>query len=156
MKKGCEPNCFSTLGYNVAYCYSAARVMKWLWKQAMNGFQASPVALNSSTGNLRKGFDGNVGTDVVFACTAKDAEISFAAYKRGQAALARRRLYPLSAFYTLYGYWCWRCVFDEASLDCGSFFWAGCATWTLVEYSSTAMCCTAVFLRQGFSSKVSP
>jgi hypothetical protein len=39
MKKGCEPNCFSTLGYNVAYCYSAARVMKWLWKQAMNGFQ---------------------------------------------------------------------------------------------------------------------
>jgi hypothetical protein len=39
MKKGCEPNCFSTLGYNVAYCYSAARVMKWLWKQARNGFQ---------------------------------------------------------------------------------------------------------------------
>ena len=39
MKNGCEPNCFSTLGYNVAYCYSAARVMKWLWKQAMHGFQ---------------------------------------------------------------------------------------------------------------------
>jgi len=39
MKKGCEPNCFSTLGYNVAYCYSVARVMKWLWKQALNGFQ---------------------------------------------------------------------------------------------------------------------
>src|SRR5208337_805060 len=39
MKKGCEPNCFSTLGYNVAYCYSAARVMKWLCKQALNGFQ---------------------------------------------------------------------------------------------------------------------
>ena len=41
MKKGCEPNCFSTLGYNVAYCYSTTRVMKWLWKQAMNGFQGA-------------------------------------------------------------------------------------------------------------------
>jgi hypothetical protein len=39
MKKGREPHCFWTLGYNVAYCYSAARVMKWLWKQAQHGFQ---------------------------------------------------------------------------------------------------------------------
>jgi hypothetical protein len=39
MKQGCEPNCFSTLGYNVAYCYSAARVMRWLLKQASHGFQ---------------------------------------------------------------------------------------------------------------------
>ncbi|PYU64687.1 MAG: hypothetical protein DMG49_25950, partial [Acidobacteria bacterium] len=39
MKQGCEPHCFSTLGYHVAYCYSAARVMKWPWKQAMHGFQ---------------------------------------------------------------------------------------------------------------------
>jgi MoaA/NifB/PqqE/SkfB family radical SAM enzyme len=39
MKKGCEPHCFSTLGYNVAYCYDAARVMKWLFKQAQHGFQ---------------------------------------------------------------------------------------------------------------------
>jgi hypothetical protein len=39
MKKGCEPHCFSTLGYNVAYCYSAGRVMKWLYKQALNRFQ---------------------------------------------------------------------------------------------------------------------
>jgi MoaA/NifB/PqqE/SkfB family radical SAM enzyme len=39
MKQGCEPHCFSTLGYNVAYCYSVARVMKWLWKQAKHGFQ---------------------------------------------------------------------------------------------------------------------
>ena len=39
MKKGCEPQCFSTLGYNVAYCCSAARVMKWLYKQARNRFQ---------------------------------------------------------------------------------------------------------------------
>jgi MoaA/NifB/PqqE/SkfB family radical SAM enzyme len=39
MKQGCEPHCFSTLGYNVAYCYDAARVMKWLLKQARHGFQ---------------------------------------------------------------------------------------------------------------------
>ena len=39
MKKGCEPNCFSTLGYNVAYCYDVMRVMKWLLKQASHGFQ---------------------------------------------------------------------------------------------------------------------
>jgi MoaA/NifB/PqqE/SkfB family radical SAM enzyme len=39
MKQGCEPNCFSTLGYNVAYCYSMMRVLKWLSKQAMHGFQ---------------------------------------------------------------------------------------------------------------------
>jgi MoaA/NifB/PqqE/SkfB family radical SAM enzyme len=41
MKQGCEPNCFSTLGYNVAYCYDISRVMKWLLKQAMNGFQGA-------------------------------------------------------------------------------------------------------------------
>ena len=32
----------------------------------------------------------------------RTAEVPFAAYKRQQAVLARRRLYPLSAFYTLY------------------------------------------------------
>ena len=40
MKQGCEPNCFSTLGYNVAYCYDAARDMKGLLKQARRGFQS--------------------------------------------------------------------------------------------------------------------
>ncbi len=39
MKQGCEPHCFSTLGYNIAYCYSTTRVMKWLFKQARRGFQ---------------------------------------------------------------------------------------------------------------------
>ena len=39
MKHGCEPNCFSTPGYNVAYCYDAVRVMKWLFTQARHGFQ---------------------------------------------------------------------------------------------------------------------
>jgi len=41
MKQGCEPQCFSTLGYNVAYCYDVTRVMKWLLKQARNGFQGA-------------------------------------------------------------------------------------------------------------------
>jgi hypothetical protein len=39
MKKSCELQCFSTLGYNLAYCYSTTRVLKWLWKQAKHGFQ---------------------------------------------------------------------------------------------------------------------
>jgi len=39
MKRGCGSHCFSTLGCNVAYCYSATRVMRWLWKQALHGFQ---------------------------------------------------------------------------------------------------------------------
>ena len=39
MKHGCEPHCFSTLGYNIAYCYDVTRVLKWLAKQAMHGFQ---------------------------------------------------------------------------------------------------------------------
>lgn len=39
MKQGCEPHCFSTLGYNVAYCYDVSRVMKWLLKQARHRFQ---------------------------------------------------------------------------------------------------------------------
>ncbi len=39
MKQGCEPHCFSTLGYNLAYCYSAERVIRWLFKQALRGFQ---------------------------------------------------------------------------------------------------------------------
>lgn len=41
MKKSCELNCFSTLGANLAYCYSGTRVMKWLAKQAMHGFQGA-------------------------------------------------------------------------------------------------------------------
>jgi len=45
-EKGCRAELLFNTRVNVAYCYSAARVMKWLWKQAMNGFQASG-ALNS-------------------------------------------------------------------------------------------------------------
>jgi MoaA/NifB/PqqE/SkfB family radical SAM enzyme len=39
MKKGCQPHCFSTLNHNLAYCYDAARVIKWVGKQAVRGFQ---------------------------------------------------------------------------------------------------------------------
>jgi MoaA/NifB/PqqE/SkfB family radical SAM enzyme len=39
MKQSCELHCFSTLGYNLAYCYSGARVMRWLSRQAVRGFQ---------------------------------------------------------------------------------------------------------------------
>ncbi len=41
MKQSCELNCFSTLGVNLAYCYCGTRVMKWLAKQELNGFQGT-------------------------------------------------------------------------------------------------------------------
>ena len=39
MTKGCQPHCFSTLNHNLAYCYDAMRVVKWVSKQASRGFQ---------------------------------------------------------------------------------------------------------------------
>jgi len=39
MKKTCETHCFSTLNHNLAYCYDAGRVIKWVGKQALRGFQ---------------------------------------------------------------------------------------------------------------------
>ena len=41
MKKGCQPKCFSTLNHNLAYCYDATRVIKWMGKQAARGFQGA-------------------------------------------------------------------------------------------------------------------
>src|ERR1700683_2357753 len=41
MKTGCQPHCFSTLNHNLAYCYDAARVVKWMGKQALRGFQGA-------------------------------------------------------------------------------------------------------------------
>ena len=38
MKQSCQRHCFSTLNHNLAYCYNDARVLKWLWQQAKNGF----------------------------------------------------------------------------------------------------------------------
>jgi hypothetical protein len=40
MKNTCQHHCFSTLNHNLGYCYDDARVMKWVWKQAVtNKFQ---------------------------------------------------------------------------------------------------------------------
>jgi MoaA/NifB/PqqE/SkfB family radical SAM enzyme len=41
MKAGCQPHCFSTLNHNLAYCYDAMRVVKWMGKQALRGFQGA-------------------------------------------------------------------------------------------------------------------
>ena len=41
MKKACQPHCFSTLNHNLAYCYDATRVVKWMGKQAVRGFQGA-------------------------------------------------------------------------------------------------------------------
>jgi hypothetical protein len=57
MKQGCEPNCFSTLGYDVVYCYSMMRVLKWLSKQAMHGFQGA-------TGSFEQARQNQVDTGV--------------------------------------------------------------------------------------------
>lgn len=65
----------------------------------------------------------------------RNAEIPFATYKRGQAALARRRLYPVTAFYTLYAILVLAIAFTtKHPWIAVAFFSAGCATWTLVEY----------------------
>jgi MoaA/NifB/PqqE/SkfB family radical SAM enzyme len=40
MKKSCQKHCFSTLNHNLGYCYNDARVIKWIWKQARNGFKS--------------------------------------------------------------------------------------------------------------------
>src|SRR5260370_12355484 len=65
----------------------------------------------------------------------RTAEVPFAAYKRQQASLARRRLYPLTAFYTLYAILVLAIAFSTTHPWIAvAFFFAGCATWTLVEY----------------------
>ena len=46
MKRGCEPHCFSTLNHNLAYCYDAMRVIKWVGKQALHGFQGVTGSFN--------------------------------------------------------------------------------------------------------------
>jgi MoaA/NifB/PqqE/SkfB family radical SAM enzyme len=39
MKCECEKNCFSTLNHILAFCYNDTRVIRWLFKQALHGFQ---------------------------------------------------------------------------------------------------------------------
>jgi len=41
MKKKCQQHCFSTLNHNLAYCYNTRRVIKWVFKQAANGFRGT-------------------------------------------------------------------------------------------------------------------
>ncbi len=41
MKVTCQKHCFSTLNHNLAYCYKPSRAIKWVLKQAANGFQGS-------------------------------------------------------------------------------------------------------------------
>jgi hypothetical protein len=38
MKKECELHCFSTLNHIVSYVYNNGRVIKWILRQARNGF----------------------------------------------------------------------------------------------------------------------
>jgi MoaA/NifB/PqqE/SkfB family radical SAM enzyme len=39
MKVDCQRHCFSTLNHTLAYCYNVRRVVQWMTKQALNGFQ---------------------------------------------------------------------------------------------------------------------
>lgn len=39
MKQSCQEHCFSTLNHNLGYCYNDARVLRWVTKQALRGFQ---------------------------------------------------------------------------------------------------------------------
>ena len=60
---------------------------------------------------------------------------SFRSYKRQQAAISRRRLYPVTAFYTAYSIillvLAWRTAHPYLAVV---FFLAGIPVWTLVEY----------------------
>jgi MoaA/NifB/PqqE/SkfB family radical SAM enzyme len=38
MKQECSKHCLSTCNYILSHCYSAGRVMKWMFKQASHGF----------------------------------------------------------------------------------------------------------------------
>src|SRR5712675_1061837 len=65
----------------------------------------------------------------------RTAEVHVQAFKRSQAALARRRLYPLTVFYTLYAILVLTIAFATThTWTAVAFFSAGCATWTIVEY----------------------
>jgi MoaA/NifB/PqqE/SkfB family radical SAM enzyme len=39
MKKSCQTHCFSTLNHILAFCYNDARVIRFLLREAMHGFQ---------------------------------------------------------------------------------------------------------------------
>jgi len=95
-----------------------------------------PGALSSSAEKSKEGRRRAVSElELISQHVQRTAEVPFAAYKRQQAATARRRLYPLSAFYTLYAIVVLAIAFStKHPWIAVAFFWAGCATWTLVEY----------------------
>lgn len=41
MKTHCQKHCFSTLNHTLAYCYDASRAIRWVLKQAANGFRGT-------------------------------------------------------------------------------------------------------------------
>ncbi len=41
MKVECQKHCFSTLNHNLSYCYDASRAIRWVLKQAANGFHGT-------------------------------------------------------------------------------------------------------------------
>jgi MoaA/NifB/PqqE/SkfB family radical SAM enzyme len=41
MKQTCQTHCFSTLNHNLAYCFKASRAIKWMFRQAANGFRGA-------------------------------------------------------------------------------------------------------------------
>src|SRR5260370_15893971 len=98
--------------------------------------RVSPEALSSAAEKVKEGLRrARSEHEVVSLPPQRTAEVPFAAYKRQQAALARRRLYPLSAFYTLYAILVLAIAFStKHPWIAVAFFSAGCATWTLGEY----------------------
>lgn len=41
MKTECQKHCFSTLNHNLSYCFDASRAIRWVLKQAANGFRGT-------------------------------------------------------------------------------------------------------------------
>jgi len=98
--------------------------------------RAPREALSSFRKNIREDFTKPMSVRELNSLPVRTTtEVPFAMYKRGQATLARRRLYPLTAFYTLYAALVLVIAFStKHAWGAGAFFAAGCVTWTLVEY----------------------
>lgn len=69
------------------------------------------------------------------ACAQHPAGISFEEYKRQQAVISRRRLYPLTAFYSLYSLILLAFGLRSTRPSTALAFWAaGIPLWTFIEY----------------------
>jgi hypothetical protein len=53
MKKSCQPHCFSTLNHILAYCYNDARVIKLMFRKALNRFREPLTSSNPERKNAR-------------------------------------------------------------------------------------------------------